>query len=92
MLALASQFALAGNVATLEWSFESGEGIGQLAPFPDAEHAEGVLVTGGSGRIRLVAPGGRVLSSMQLDLPPAANAIPVMFPARRGTPHRRRRP
>ncbi|MGD1103006.1 MAG: PQQ-binding-like beta-propeller repeat protein, partial [Terriglobia bacterium] len=32
--------------------------------------------------IRLVAPGGRVLSSMQLDLPAAANAIPVIF--RRG--------
>ena len=82
MLVLASQFALAGSVATPEWSYESGEGLGQLAPFPDSEHAEGVLLTGNSGRIRLVAPGGRVLSSMQTDLPPTTNAIPVTF--RRG--------
>jgi outer membrane protein assembly factor BamB len=82
ILVLASQFALAGSVATPEWSYEFGGGLGQLAPFPDAEHAEGVLLTGNSGRIRLVAPGGSVLSSMQTDLPPATNAIPVIF--RRG--------
>jgi len=81
-LVLASQFALAGSVATPEWSYEPGEGIGQLAPFPDSEHAEGVLLTGNSGRIRLVAPGGRVLSTMQMDLTPTTNAIPVTF--RRG--------
>jgi hypothetical protein len=82
ILVLTSQFALAGSVATPEWSYEPGGGIGQLAPFPDAEHAEGVLLTGNSGRIRLVAPGGRELSTMQIDLPPTTNAIPVIF--RRG--------
>jgi outer membrane protein assembly factor BamB len=82
MLVLASQFVLAASVATPEWSYESGPVIGQLAPYPDSEHAEGVLLTGNSGRIRLVAPGGRVLSSMLMDLPPATNAIAVAF--RRG--------
>lgn len=82
VMMLASQLALAATVATPEWSYQPGEGIGQLAPFPDSEHAEGVLLTGGSGRIRLVAPGGRVLATMQIDLPPSTNAIPVFF--RRG--------
>ena len=82
MLILASPFAMAGSVATPEWSYESHEGVGQLAPYPDSEHAEGILLTGNSGRIRLVAPGGRVLSTSQTDLPPTTNAIPVTF--RRG--------
>jgi outer membrane protein assembly factor BamB len=73
---------MAARVATPEWSYESGKVVRQLAPFPDSEHAEGVLLTDDSGRIRLVAPGGRVLSTMQMDLPPATNAIPVAF--RRG--------
>lgn len=82
ILMLVSQFALGGTLATPEWNFEPGEGVGQLAPFPDSDHAEGVLLTGGSGRIRLIAPGGRVLAIMQMDLAPSANAIPVIF--RRG--------
>ena len=82
MLVLTCQFAIAASLATPEWSYDPGEGIGQLAPFPDSEHAEGVLLTGGSGHITLIAPGGQVLSSMQLDLPAAANAIPLIF--RRG--------
>ena len=82
MLVLASQFALAGSLVTPEWSYESGGATGELAPFPNSEHAEGVLLTGNSGLIRLVAPGGHVLSSMQMDFSPPTNAIPVTF--RRG--------
>jgi outer membrane protein assembly factor BamB len=82
MVVLSSQVALAATLATPEWSFDSGGGVSQLAPFPDSEHAEGVLLTGGGGIIRLVAPGGRVLSRMQMDEPASAYAIPVIF--RRG--------
>lgn len=82
---LVPQFARAEDIATPEWSFEPGDAVGQLAPYPDSEHAEGVLLTG-SSQIRLVAPGGSVLSTMQLDLPAAAPAIPVIF--RQGEPPR----
>ncbi len=79
LVAMASPMALAQRVATPEWSFDLGEAVEQPAPFPNAQHAEGVLITGSSGRIHLVGPGGKVLSSMQMDLPTGAGAVPVVF-------------
>jgi outer membrane protein assembly factor BamB len=79
IFALGLQPGVAASVARPEWNYQPGERVSQLAPFPDSEHAEGILLTGNSGRIRLIAPGGRVLSSMQMDLSPTTNAIPVTF-------------
>ena len=82
VIVLAVQTALAAGVATEEWTYEFGETVLQPAPYPDYKHAEGILLTGRSGQVRLIAPGGRVLASMQLDADPTTNAIPVVF--RRG--------
>ncbi len=64
-----------------EWTYDAGQGALQPVAFPGAARADGILLTGSSGKIVLVAPGGTALAEMRLDLQPSAEAIPVVFHA-----------
>ncbi|HWC00893.1 MAG TPA: hypothetical protein VG672_29505 [Bryobacteraceae bacterium] len=78
---LFSMTAWSAPLMVPEWTYDAGQGVLQPVAFPSAARADGILLTGSSGKIVLVAPGGTALAEMRLDLQPSAEAIPVVFHA-----------
>ncbi|MBO0858576.1 MAG: PQQ-binding-like beta-propeller repeat protein [Chloracidobacterium sp.] len=77
--ALFSVTVWSATLGAPEWSYDPGEGVLQPQAFPNAEHADGILLTGSSGKVVLVGSGGKALAEMRLDLQASAEAIPIVF-------------
>ncbi|MBI4893020.1 MAG: PQQ-binding-like beta-propeller repeat protein, partial [Acidobacteria bacterium] len=79
LLALAASvpaFAADPPILGAEWTYDSREGIvGQPVPFPDANSARAVLITLGSGKVRMIDSAGRMVREFQLDEAASAAAL-----------------